>query len=82
MSRLDEMKGQMKQGVGTLTGDDDMRHEGQAEAEAAKLERETEGAADKGVGKAQETAGSMTDDRETELKGKARQAEGDIERTG
>ena len=80
--RIDEMKGQVKQGVGTLTGDEEMKREGQAEAEAARLRRQTEGAVDKGVGKVEEGIGKVTDDPETELKGKARQVEGDVKRSG
>jgi uncharacterized protein YjbJ (UPF0337 family) len=81
-TRIDEMKGQIKQGMGTLTGNEEMKQEGQSEAEAAKLRREAEGAVDKGVGKAEEMVGRVTDDPETELKGKVRQAEGDIKRSG
>jgi uncharacterized protein YjbJ (UPF0337 family) len=81
-TRIDEMKGQIKQGVGTVSGNDEMQREGQTEAEAAKLRREAEGTVDKGVGKVQETVGDVTDDPETELKGKARQVEGDIKRSG
>jgi len=80
--RLDEMAGQVKKGVGDLTGNEEMEREGQAEAERAKLEREAEGAIDKGVGKAQETWGDITGDEGTEAKGTARQAEGDLKRVG
>ena len=80
--RVQEIKGQVKKGVGTLTGNEEMKREGEAEAKAAKLAREAEGAVDEAVGTAQEKVGDVTDDTETELKGKARQAEGEIKRTG
>lgn len=80
--RVEEVKGQLKKGVGTLTGNEKLQQEGEAQADAAKLEREAEGAADQAVGKVEETVGVVTDDTETELKGKGRQAEGDIERAG
>lgn len=80
--RIKEAKGQVKKGVGSLTGNEEMKREGEAEAEAAKLQREAEGTVDKAVGTAQEKVGDVTDDTETEVKGKARQAEGDIKRTG
>jgi uncharacterized protein YjbJ (UPF0337 family) len=80
--RLREFKGEVKKSVGSLTGNKDMHHEGQAEADAAKLERETEGAVDQAVGKVQETVGDLTGDTETEIEGKAKQAEGDIKRAG
>jgi uncharacterized protein YjbJ (UPF0337 family) len=81
-SRIDEIKGKVKQGVGSLTGNDEMEREGQAEETEAKVERETEGAVDQAVGKAQETWGQVTDDEETEAEGQARQVEGDIKRAG
>lgn len=81
-NRMDELQGQIKKGLGSLTGNDDMKREGEAQEEQAKIERETEGAVDQGVGKVQEGVGNVTDDKETELKGKARQVEGDAKRTG
>ncbi len=80
--RIDEIKGGLKKGVGDLTGNEEMEREGAAEQDAAKAERETEGAVDKGTGKAQEAWGDATDDPETEAKGKARQVEGDAKRAG
>ncbi len=81
-NRIDELQGQIKKGLGGLTGNEEMKREGEAQEQRAKLERETEGAVDQGVGKVHEVVGDVTDDTETKLKGKARQAEGDIERTG
>jgi uncharacterized protein YjbJ (UPF0337 family) len=75
-TRVDEIQGNVKQGVDQLAGNAKMEREGEAGAAGAKLKRETEGAIDRGVGKAQETWGEITDDPATEAKGKARQAEG------
>jgi uncharacterized protein YjbJ (UPF0337 family) len=80
--RIDELQGQIKKGIGSLTGNDEMKREGEAQEQTAKLKREAEGTVDKGVGKAQETVGDVTGDTETELKGKARQVEGDAKRAG
>jgi uncharacterized protein YjbJ (UPF0337 family) len=80
--RIDELQGKTKEGVGNLTGNEEMAREGEAQADAAKLKRETEGAIDKGVGKAQETLGDVIDDEDMEAQGKARQAEGDLKRVG
>ena len=80
--RVDEIKGKAKEGLGGLTGNEDMAREGQAEATEAKARREAEGALDKGAGKVQETWGDVTDDEEAQAKGKARQAEGDVKRAG
>lgn len=81
-SRIDEIKGKVKQSVGSLTGNDDMEREGEAEANVAKAEREVEGTVDQTVGSAKETVGDLTDDPELELEGKARKTEGDIKRAG
>jgi uncharacterized protein YjbJ (UPF0337 family) len=80
--RIDELQGRTKEGIGNLTGNEAMAQEGKAEADVAKLERETEGAIDKGVGKAQETLGDVIDDEGMEARGQARQVEGDIKRAG
>lgn len=80
-TRLDELKGQLKKGVGSLTGNDEMRREGEAEATVARTQREAEGAVDEAVGTAQQKIGEATGDRETELKGQARQAEGEAKRS-
>jgi uncharacterized protein YjbJ (UPF0337 family) len=80
--RIDELQGRAKQGVGTLTGDEDMEREGKAEADWAKAKRETEGAFDQGVGRAQEVTGDILDDEDMEARGKARQLEGDVKRAG
>ena len=80
--RIDELQGQIKKGIGSLTGNEEMKREGEAQEQAAKVKREAEGAIDQGVGKVQEVVGDATDDTRTELEGKARQAEGDIKRAG
>jgi uncharacterized protein YjbJ (UPF0337 family) len=80
--RIDELQGRAKEGIGNLTGNEDMAREGQAEADASKLQRETEGAIDQGVGKVQETVGDLLGDEDMEARGKARQLEGDVTRAG
>ncbi len=80
--RVDEIIGKAKQSIGNLTGNEDMKRDGDAQATEAKAKRETEGAVDQGAGKVQETWGDITDDKETEAEGKAKQVEGDIERAG
>ena len=82
MSRVDEIMGKVKQSVGSLTGNEEMTREGEAEATRAKAEREAEGMVDQAAGTMQESVGDITDDTKTELEGKARKAEGDIKRAG
>ena len=81
-NRIDELQGQIKKGLGSITGNEDMEREGMEQSDQARLKREAEGAFDQGSGKVEEKVGEVTDDPETEWRGKARQAEGDIERTG
>ena len=81
-NRIDELQGQAKQGLGSLTGNEEMQRDGAKQAEEARLKREADGAIDQATGTVEEKVGQVTDDPETELKGKARQAEGDIKRTG
>ena len=81
-NRIDELQGQIKQSVGTLTGNEEMEREGATQTEKARLQREADVAIDQATGAVQEKVGEFTDDTETELKGKARQVEGDIKRTG
>lgn len=80
--RVDEWKGKVKKGVGDLTGDEQMKREGQAEEAAAKAKREAEGALEQGKGKAEEAWGDITDDPERQASGEAEQTKGDIRRTG
>jgi uncharacterized protein YjbJ (UPF0337 family) len=81
-TRIDEIKGKVKQGVGNLTGNESMAIEGEAEATRAKAEREVDGTVDQALGGLQESIGDITDDQKTEMEGKARKVEGDIKRAG
>jgi uncharacterized protein YjbJ (UPF0337 family) len=80
--RIDEAQGRIKQGVGTVIGDEDMAREGEAQGDIAKAKREAEGAIDQGVGRVQEVTGDVLGDEDMEARGKARQAEGELERAG
>jgi uncharacterized protein YjbJ (UPF0337 family) len=42
--RVDELKGNVKEGFGKLTGDERLEAEGDAQADAAKARQETKGA--------------------------------------
>jgi uncharacterized protein YjbJ (UPF0337 family) len=81
-NRIDELQGQIKQGVGTLMGNEELEREGATQSERARLQREADGALDQAAGKVEEKIGQATGDTGTQAKGKARQAEGDIERAG
>lgn len=81
-NRIEELQGQVKQGLGTLTGNEAMEREGATQTEEARLKREADGAIDQAAGTVEEKFGEVTDDAETELKGKASQVGGDIKRSG
>ena len=81
-NRIVELQGQIKQGLGTLTSNEELERDGAAQTEQARSKRETDGAIDQAAGTVEEKVGDVTGDTETELKGKARQVEGNIERTG
>src|SRR6187200_850817 len=58
--RMDEMKGNVKEGVGKLTGNERLEAEGDAQADAAKARRETKGAMRQAGGKVKEAVGDLT----------------------
>jgi uncharacterized protein YjbJ (UPF0337 family) len=48
--RADELKGDIKEGLGKVTGNERLEAEGKAEHDAAKAERETKGATNQAKG--------------------------------
>jgi uncharacterized protein YjbJ (UPF0337 family) len=80
--RIDEAKGNIKEGVGKLTGDTDMQAEGEAEKDTAKAKREVKGAANTIKGNVEEGLGKVTGDDETRARGMADRIKGDTERAG
>ncbi len=81
-NRTDELQGHIKQGLGRLTGNEEMERDGSGQVEKARVQRQAEGAVDKAAGTVEEAVGDVAGDTETELKGKARQVEGDVKRAG
>ena len=80
--RFDEMKGNVKEGVGKLTGNERLEAEGETEADAAKAKRETKGAAKQVGGTIKEGVGKLTGDEVTEAEGKADRLRGKADRAG
>jgi uncharacterized protein YjbJ (UPF0337 family) len=80
--RMDELKGNIKEGVGKLSGDEDLRAEGAAESDTAEARRETRGAMQEVGGKVKEGFGKLTGDEATEAEGKADQLRGKANRAG
>lgn len=79
--RIDELKGNVKAGVGRVTHDEKLEASGRAEAAAAKGRREIKGVGNELAGTVKEKAGEAMGDRSLQgegaadrLKGKAQQA--------
>ena len=80
--RTDELKGNLKEGVGKVTGNERLEAEGDAEAKGAKARRETKGAARQVGGTIKEGLGKLTGDEATEAEGKADRLRGKADQTG
>ena len=80
--RIDETKGNLKEGFGKLTGDTDMQAEGKAQSDTAHASREVKGAGNQIKGSVEEGVGKVTGDDETRARGTADRIKGDTQRTG
>ena len=80
--RIDETKGNIKEGFGKLTGDRETEAEGRAEHDTAKTKREVKGAGNQVKGSVKEGLGRVTGDEETRARGTADRLKGDAERAG
>jgi uncharacterized protein YjbJ (UPF0337 family) len=78
--RIDEMKGNVKEGWGKLTGDRRTEAEDEAEADAARAKRETKGALEEAGGHIKEGIGHALGDRSLEAEGKADRLRGAAKR--
>jgi uncharacterized protein YjbJ (UPF0337 family) len=79
---MDELKGNLKEGAGKLTGNTNMEAEGAAERDSARAERNVKGAANEVKGNLKEGVGKLTGDESTRAEGVADQLKGDAQRTG
>ncbi len=80
--RMDEAKGNVKQTVGKVTGNDELQAEGKAEHDSAAARREVKGAANQVKGSVKEGLGKVTGDEETQASGTADRLKGDAQRAG
>ena len=80
--RIDEAKGNIKKGVGKVTGDTDMQAEGETEKDTAKAKREVKGTGNTIKGNVEEGLGKVTGDDETRARGAADRIKGDTQRAG
>jgi uncharacterized protein YjbJ (UPF0337 family) len=80
--RVDEVKGNIKQELGKVTGDHEVEAEGKAEHDTAKARREMKGTAKQIKGSVEEGLGKVTGDDESRARGTADRIKGDAERAG
>ncbi len=80
--RFDEMKGNIKEGAGKMTGNTEMEAEGRTERDTAKAKREIKGTANQMKGSAEEGLGKVTGDEEVRARGIADRLKGESDRAG
>ncbi|MHB1133497.1 MAG: CsbD family protein [Chloroflexota bacterium] len=76
----DELKGNMKEGLGKLTGNERMEAEGKSEKEMAEAKRKAKGLGSELKGNVKEGVGKLTDNERTEMEGKIEKEKGRIQR--
>jgi len=77
---MDEMKGNVKEGVGKVTGNERMEAEGRAEHDTAEASRKTKGAGTEIKGHVEEGLGHVSGDEDMRERGLADQLKGKIDR--
>jgi uncharacterized protein YjbJ (UPF0337 family) len=80
--RIDELKGNLKKGLGNLTGNRRLEAEGGTQSDDARAKRKTKGAVREAGGVVKEGFGKLTGDEATQAEGKADRLRGKAERTG
>jgi uncharacterized protein YjbJ (UPF0337 family) len=80
--RIDEAKGNIKEGVGKLTGNEELEAEGAVDSEAARAQRNVKGVGNQVAGSVKSAAGELTGDARLRAEGEADRLKGDTQRTG
>ena len=80
--RMHEVKGNVKQGAGKVTGNKDLEAEGRVEHDSARAKREAKGMGNQVKGSVKEGIGRMTGDEKTRAQGTADRLKGDVQRAG
>jgi uncharacterized protein YjbJ (UPF0337 family) len=78
--RVDELKGDIKQGVGKITRNERLEAEGETDANAARAKRRVKGSVREAGGQIKEGVGKVTGDKSMEAKGKAQRRAGESAR--
>ena len=80
--RTHEIKANIKEGVGKVTGNNELEAEGRVEHDSAHASREAKGMGHQVKGRVEEGFGKVTGDDETRGRGIADRLKGDAERAG
>ena len=80
--RLDELKGNVKEGFGKLTGNERLEAEGDSQADAAKARRKTKGAMRQAGGKVKKAVGHLIGNERLEAEGKVDDLRGQADQRG
>ncbi|TAK24409.1 MAG: CsbD family protein [Chloroflexota bacterium] len=80
--RVDELKGDLKRGLGSVTGDKRLEAEGQVQTDDARAKRKTKGALRQAGGALKERFGKLIGDEVTQAEGIAEKLRGKAERAG
>jgi uncharacterized protein YjbJ (UPF0337 family) len=80
--RINEIKGEVKKGIGKVTGNEKLEAEGRAEHDAAHASHQAKGIGNQVKGSVEEGIGKVTGDEETRARGTADRLKGDAQRTG
>ena len=80
--RMHEIKGDIKKGIGKVTGNEKLEAEGQLEHDTAHAAHQAKGMGNQVKGTVEEEVGKMTGDEETRARGMADRLKGDAQRTG
>lgn len=80
--RIDELKGNVKKGLGNLTGNERLETEGELQSTGARTRRKTKGALREAGGTVKEGFGKLTGDKATQAEGTAEKLRGKADQTG
>jgi uncharacterized protein YjbJ (UPF0337 family) len=80
--RIAELKGILKEGLGTLTGNERLEAEGEVQSGTARAKRKAKGALRQVGGAVKEGLGKLTGDEVTQVEGTAQKLRGAAEQAG
>lgn len=78
--RIDEATGAVKEMAGKVTGNEVQEAQGKAQAEAARVKRETEGTIDQGKGAIKQGVGDLTGNQDLKDQGAYDKAKGEVKK--